>query len=203
MIDIKTQCHTKILSHLPSHARILDLGCGNGELLKQIKDRKDGICYGVDLQFSNVISCMKDGISIFQGNINDGLKEFGDNSFDVVILSQTLQEVMDPVFVLNEMTRVGKTGIVTFPNFGYWRVRLNMALTGHSPKTKNLPYEWYNTPNIRVLTIKDFRALCHKESIRITAEESIYSKPWMKTLFSSPWSNLLAQQGLFIVEKGR
>tara|TARA_A100001015_G_C15007522_1_gene721438 strand:+ start:418 stop:855 length:438 start_codon:yes stop_codon:yes gene_type:complete len=144
---------------------------------------------------------MGSGISIFQGNINDGLKEFGDNSFDVVILSQTLQEVMDPVFVLNEIIRVGKKGILTFPNFGYWRVRLNMALTGHSPKTKNLPYEWYNTPNIRVLTIKDFRSLCHKESIKIMAEESIYTSKWMNKLFSSSWSNLFAQQGLFVVEK--
>ena len=190
-----------IISEIPANSRVLDLGCGDGDLLHHAIQNKQITGYGIDNSFSNIQACIRKGLSVYQGNLNEGLSEFRTQSFDIVILSLTLQEVMDPLYLLNEMLRVGKRCIVTFPNFGYWQIRLQFLLSGNTPKSKTLPYEWYNTPNIRVLTIKDFRSLCEKETIRITAEESIYTHSWMRNLFSNAWSNLLAQQGLFILEK--
>ncbi|RAP33191.1 methionine biosynthesis protein MetW [Candidatus Marinamargulisbacteria bacterium SCGC AG-439-L15] len=201
MSFMKKEYYQKIMDLIPEKSRVLDLGCGNGDLLKTLISKKNCYGYGVDMDFHNIKGCIKRGISVFQGNINEGLQEFRDKSFDVVLLSQTLQEVYDPVYVLLEMLRVGKKGIVTFPNFGHWHVRMNMIFKGFSPKTKSLPYEWYNTPNIRVVTIKDFRHLCKQKKITI-CDEIPLSK---NTLF--PWkiplsfSNLLSQQGLFVLEK--
>ena len=191
-MSLKTELYyEKIIDLVPEKSRVLDLGCGNGELLQALMQKKDCYGYGVDLDFHNIRHCIKRGISVFQGNINEGLQEFNDKSFDIVLLSQTLQE----------MLRVGKKGIVTFPNFGHWHVRLNMIVKGYSPKTKTLPYDWHNTPNIRVVTIKDFRRLCEQKKIRICEEVPLSKNSLLSTLPLS-FSNLLSQQGLFMLEKG-
>ncbi|MBT5855220.1 methionine biosynthesis protein MetW [bacterium] len=185
----------------PDNSRVLDLGCGKGELLKTLRDRRSINGYGVDIDVKNVKECIRNGISVYQGNIVEALTEFQDQVFDTVILSHTLQEIYEPKKVLNEMLRVGKKAIVTFPNFGHWRIRLNLVLSGHSPRTKTLPYEWHNTPNIRVITIKDFRRLCKESGIFIEIEEPYFRSKWIRTILPKWTYNLFSTKGLFVLKK--
>ncbi|MBN1520889.1 MAG: methionine biosynthesis protein MetW, partial [Candidatus Aureabacteria bacterium] len=124
-------------------ASVLDLGCGDGCLLKKLKDEKMIIARGVDISEENIISCITKGISVFQGDLDEGLVDYADSSFDYVILAQTLQVVRKPRMILNEALRIGKKAIVSIPNFGYWQIRLKLLLTGRMPKLNFLPYEWY------------------------------------------------------------
>lgn len=190
----------KIIDIVREGSRVLDLGCGKGELLELLQQRKKVQGYGVDISFDNVLECVKRGISVFQGNIDEGLPGFSDQSFDYVILSQTLQQVHKPLFVLSEMLRVGRMGIVTFPNFAYWKVRLQL-LFGDVPRTRALPYEWYDTPNIRVISIKAFRRVCRAQSIRIVAEVPLYDKVMLPPVLSRAAANLFSRKGMFVIEK--
>jgi len=190
-----------IAQFIPDHSRVLDLGCGKGSLLQHLIHQKGVTGYGVDIEFSNIKACISQGIPAYQGNISEGMKEFSNNAYDVVILSQTLQEVQDPIFVLNEICRVGKQGIVTFPNFGYWRNRTQLLLSGRAPKNKTLPYDWYNTPNIRVITIQDFKQLCKKEAIQIKRQIPLFKWGFLQQYFPLCLSNLLSQKGIFLLEK--
>ena len=198
-MNIKQRYTKKIINYIQPDQKVLDLGCGKGELLDQLTKTKDVKSYGIEINFDNILECSKRGINVFQGNINEGLKEFSDNSFDVVILSQTLQEVQDPLFVLNEMLRVGKVAIVTFPNFGYWKIRQQL-LQGSAPVTKLLPYEWYNTPNIRLITLKDFRVFCKKHKLNIIDDIPLYQTRLLNYLPLHKFSNLLSKEGLFILK---
>ena len=144
---------------------------------------------------------MEKGIPTFQGDILEGLKQFDDNTFDVAILSQTLQQVMNPIDVIQELCRVSNSAIVTFPNFGYWRIRLQLLISGHSPKTKQLPYEWHNTPNIRVITINDFRQLCSQNNLVIQKEIPLVRFKLQRLLFPLKLTNLFTQQGVFVITK--
>ena len=182
-------------------AKVLDLGCGDGALLEYLFTKHEAKGSGIEIDFDKVIDCVKRGISVFQGNLDEGLKEYQTQSFDVVILSQTLQQVQKPLFVISEMLRVGKKGIVTFPNFGHWEIRRQLLLSGKAPSTSNLPYEWYNSPNIRVLTIKDFKIACQKENITILKEIPLYKNILSRFLFGSKYSNLMADNGLFLIKK--
>jgi methionine biosynthesis protein MetW len=148
-------------------ARVLDLGCGDGTLLKLLVDEKGVFARGVEISDEGVLQCVSRGLAVDHADLDQGLGDYPDDSFDYVILSQTLQTVRKPDLVLKEMLRVGRTGIVSFPNFGYWRVRAALLLTGRMPKTDYLPYEWYDTPNIHLLTVKDFRVHCAEQGIRI------------------------------------
>jgi methionine biosynthesis protein MetW len=193
----------KILDLIPQNSRVLDLGCGNGELLAQLRKNKSVQGYGVEIDLTKIIDCINRDISVFHGNIDEGLKEFSDSSYDYVILSQTLQQVKKPLFVISEMLRVGKKVIVTFPNFGFWKIRTQLLIQGIAPISKELPYSWYNTPNIRVLTIKDFINLCKQENINIAREIPIYKTKLTEILFSKKLSNLLSQRGMFIIESDK
>ncbi|SNR61581.1 methionine biosynthesis protein MetW [Methylobacillus rhizosphaerae] len=148
-------------------SKVLDLGCGNGSLLSFLRDRLDVKGYGVDKDDSNVLACIDHGVNVIQMDLEAGLAGFDSLSFDYVILSQTLQAMVNTEGVLREMLRVGKQGIITFPNFGYWRHRIQL-MAGHMPVSDNIPYQWYNTPNLHLCTIDDFEALCGKMNIRIT-----------------------------------
>ena len=198
-MNIKERYTQKIINYIQPDQKVLDLGCGKGELLDQLTKSKSVKGYGIEINMDNILSCTKRGINVFQGNINEGLKEFSDKSFDVVVLSQTLQEVQDPLFVLNEMLRVGKVAIVTFPNFGYWKIRKQL-LQGSAPVTKLLPYEWYNTPNIRLITLKDFRIFCKKHKLNVLQDIPLYEKALLNYLPIKPLSNLLSKEGLFILK---
>jgi len=190
-----------IIDCVPEGSRVLDLGCGDGSLLQRLIEEKRVTGYGVDNQFSNIQHCVARGLSVYQGNLNEGLQEFRPHSFDIVILSFTLQEVMDPVYLLKEMLRVGKQVIVTFPNFGFWQIRLQYLLSGNTPKSNSLPYEWYNTPNIRVLTIQDFKDLCKEESIQIQKELPLFNAPFLRKFFPKRLTNLFSQKGVFLLTK--
>lgn len=148
-------------------AHVLDLGCGDGTLLAHLKRHLGVNGYGLEIDDNNITACLQKGVNVLQVDLDDGLADFNDNSFDYVIMTQTLQAISYPDRLLGEMLRVGREGIVTFPNFGYWRNRVNIALHGRMPLSEVLPYAWYNTPNIRLCTLNDFEALCRQKSIEI------------------------------------
>ena len=147
-------------------ARVLDLGCGDGALFKYLKRERDITGYGVEIDDNNVLACVKNGVNVVQRNLERGLQEFDDQSFDYVILSQTLQAMRNSERILHEMLRVGREGILTFPNFGYWRNRLQVV-RGRMPLSESLPYQWFDTPNIHLCTIDDFEHFCSGRGIRI------------------------------------
>lgn len=168
MLDIFGRRDYAIISELVEPGtRVLDLGCGEGELLAWLRDNKNVDGRGVELTGASVQKAIARGVSVYQGDLESGLGDYPNQAFDYVILSQTLQQTRDPLGVLNGMLRIGKRGIVAFPNFGHWRVRVSHLLTGRSPRTKLFPYDWYDSPNIHFLTVLDFEALLEKQQWRI------------------------------------
>jgi methionine biosynthesis protein MetW len=147
-------------------SRVLDLGCGDGTLLKYLQSKLGVTGYGVEIVDERVLACVRNGVNVIQGDLERGLTEFGDRSFDYVILSQTLQAVKNSERIIRDMLRVGREGIVTFPNFGFWRNRIQVAL-GYMPVSDNLPYQWFDTPNVHLCTIADFERFCAERNIRI------------------------------------
>ena len=183
-----------------SNSRVLDLGCGNGTLLKLLKN-KNIKGSGIEISQDEVIKCLSKGLSVIQGNIDEGLKQFQSDSYDYVILNQTLQSTQNPEYVLEEMLRVGKKCIVSFPNFAYWRIRYCFCTQGIMPKSKVLPFEWYNTPNIHLLTIKDFFEFARKRNFKII--EEIYTTRAKKRsgLQYKLFANLFAEEAIFVITK--
>ena len=176
---------------------VLDLGCGDGELLSILK-RDKGILkvQGIEIDEQLIYKCVKRGLSVFHGDIDSGLSEYGDNTFDYVILNQSFQQVKKPDTVLSEALRIGNKVIVSFPNFAHISARYSLALRGAAPITRSLPFEWYNTPNIHFLSIADFINYCANRKIRV--EKTYYignSKPVML------WPNLFAHIGIFLISK--
>ena len=192
-----------IASWIEPGTRVIDLGCGEGELLKYLINHKNVTGSGIEHNESRVTLCIEKGLSVLQGDINEEVLDYPDNAFDYVILSQTLQQVYEPDTMIRSMLRIGKKGIVSFPNFSHWRCRLQLLSSGYAPVTRQLPYEWYNTPNIRVITIKDFRKFIHEVGFNILKEVAIntqsedrYGKA-IKFL-----RNLRATYGIFLVGNG-
>ena len=155
-----------IAKWIKPNAQVLDLGCGDGSLLRYLRQARGVTGYGIEIDDAKVLACVRNGVNVLQRDLETGLSEFESDSFDYVILSQTLQAVRHTEGVIREMLRVGREGIVTFPNFGYWRHRLQI-LAGRMPVSKELPYEWYDTPNIHLFTITDFEAYCGTHGVRI------------------------------------
>jgi methionine biosynthesis protein MetW len=147
-------------------SRVLDLGCGDGTLLKYLKSRRSVSGYGVEIDDANILACVRNGVNVIQGDLERGLAEFEERSFDYVILSQTLQAMKNSERIIKDMLRVGREGIVTFPNFGYWKNRLHIA-AGYMPVSDNLPYQWFDTPNVHLCTIADFERFCRERRIRV------------------------------------
>jgi methionine biosynthesis protein MetW len=155
-----------IAGWINSGSSVLDLGCGDGSLLRYLKDTRRTTGYGVEIDDSRVLACVKNGVDVVQTDLERGLSGFDDGSFDYVVLSQTLQAMRNSEIIIREMLRVGREGIVTFPNFGYWKNRLEV-LRGRMPVSENLPYQWFNTPNVRLCTVADFERFCSERGIRI------------------------------------
>ena len=174
--------------------KVLDLGCGEGELLEWLAQNKGVEARGVEISSAKVQRAIARGVSVYQGDIDQGLADYPDQAFDYVILSQTLQETHRPRKVLGEMLRVGRRAIVAFPNFGHWRVRLSMLVSGGAPRTKLFPYEWYDSPNIHFLTVYDFENLAALEGLVV---ERRYFLAGHRKVTLAP--NLLAEVAVFLV----
>ncbi len=190
-----------ISSLVEENSSVLDLGCGDGTLLLKLKKEKNIIARGVDISEENIIACITKGISVFQGNLDEGLADYADKSFDYVVLSQTLQVVKKPRMILNEALRVGKKAIISIPNFGYYKIRLQILFKGKMPKLEFLPYEWYETPNIRLMTLKDIKDLFIKDNIKVEKEIHAVFSNGISRYFANILPNLFAQTSVFLISK--
>lgn len=175
---------------------VLDLGCGTGDLLQLLRSTRGAVVRGVEIEEPRIRACLSKGISVFQGNLDEGLKEYGDGSYDYVILNETLQVVHEPVQLMREMVRVGRRAIVNFPNFGNLVNRLQLLFKGRMPVNRDLPYEWYDTPNIHFCTRRDFVHLCTTMHIRILSAVDIRHR----RRISHRAANLLATECCFLLE---
>lgn len=156
-----------IYDWIPENAHVLDLGCGKGELLSALMKQKNCTGYGVEIDVESVQAAIENGVNVIQADLEKGLNIFENQSFDMIILSQTLQAMQDTQVILRELTRISKQAIVSFPNFGYWKNRLQISLFGHMPVSERMPYQWYDTPNIHLCTLADFELLCAKNHVRV------------------------------------
>ena len=180
-------------------SRVLDIGCGDGELLERLIRDKGVEGAGIELSQGNTVSCVRRGIPVIQADVNEGLASIADDSYDYVVLSMTLQVIQKTELVLSEMLRVGRKCIISFPNFGYWKVRARLAVTGKAPVTRSLPYSWHTSPNRHVLSIRDFREFCRKRNIHIEREIALGSRG--VDLGCRLCSNLLADEAVFVISK--
>lgn len=158
--------YTLIGELVPRGAKVLDLGCGDGHLLADLIRQKGCQGRGIEIDEQAVVACIRRGVPVYHGDMLEGMGFYDANAFDAVVLSQTLQQTRDPVRVIDEMLRVGKTAIISFPNFGHWQVRLQLLLTGRMPQNTLLPYDWFNTPNVHLCTVTDFRRLCQALNLK-------------------------------------
>ena len=180
--------------------RALDVGCGDGALLTYLVNFKGVDARGMELSQAGVNACVANGLSVIQGDADADLRAYPDNAFDYVILSQTLQATREPQEVLRQMLRVGKRAIVSFPNFAHWQVRLRMVFGGRMPQTTSLPYKWYDTPNIHLCSIDDFRALCRDMGVRIERAIVLNSKS-RPIRMPPPLANLFGEQAVFMLRR--
>jgi len=184
-----------IAQRVPQGSHVLDLGCGDGELLQQLAREQACTGYGIEIDDANVLACVRRGVNVLQLNLHEGLKSFADQSFDVVLQINTLQHLRNAEVMLRETARVGRLGIVAFPNFAHWANRLSV-LRGRMPVTARLPYEWYDTPNIRVGTFKDFEVLAGKNGLKLLDAFGFEDGRAVRR-----WPNLMACTAVFVLQR--
>jgi methionine biosynthesis protein MetW len=193
-----------IASWIEPQAKVIDLGCGEGDLLAYLKIDKQVSGTGIERQEAKAAQCIRKGLSVLQGDINEEVLDYQDNTFDYAILSQTLQQVYNPAQLIQSLLRISKKVIVSFPNFGNWFIRLQVLVSGRAPKTKELPYDWYDTPNIRVITINDFRKFANNIGFDILKEVAINTHHHdMRGNIIKSLPNLRASYGIFLIGKDR
>ena len=193
-----------IASWVEPKAKVIDLGCGEGDLLAYLQENKQVSGTGIERQEAKAAQCIRRGLSVLQGDINEEVLDYQDNTFDYAILSQTLQQVYNPAQLIRSLLRISKKVIVSFPNFGNWYIRLQVLFTGCAPKTKELPYDWYDTPNIRVITINDFRIFAKNIGFDIVKEVAINTHHHeMQGNIIRYLPNLRASYGIFLIGKDR
>lgn len=181
-------------------SRVLDLGCGDGSLLEYLKNTRQISEIGLEIDANNIYKCLGKGVNVIEQDLNKGLQNFGDKSFDTVLLTQTLQAVNYPDVVIDEMLRIGRNCIVTFPNFGNWRSRLYLLRKGRMPVSKFMPYQWYDTPNIHFCTVRDFDVLCREKDIKVitrTVVDHRHQGNWYIKL----WPNLLGETAIYHISR--
>lgn len=191
--------YSLITQIIEENSKVLDLGCGDGTLLKMLIDQKHVVGKGIEINQDSVINSIENGVCTIQGDIDEGLVQFSDKEYDYVVLNRTVQATEKPDFVIKEMLRVGKRVIVSFPNFGYWKVRLYLLLNGKMPVSKMLPFEWYNTPNIHLLTIRDFFEFSKKNNIKILKSIYLNHAKVRRDKLLRLMPNLLAEEAVFVL----
>jgi len=191
-----------IADMITENTRVLDVGCDDGSLMEFLKEEKNVDIRGIEISKQKVQTCISKGLTVIEGDAEYDLKQFPDKSFDYVVLGQTLQAFINPEIVIKELLRVGNKAIVTIPNFGHWKVRLNLLFKGTMPVTKILPNEWYNTPNIHMCTIKDFFKFSKTINFKIFKSLALMNKN-VSTINSTnlPFKNLFCELGIFLIEK--
>ena len=181
-------------------SRVLDLGCGDGEFLQALTENLGVRGTGLEIDQGNIASAIGRGLNVIEQNMDEGLENFTDNSFDTVVMAHALQAVHYPDRILDDMLRIGREGIVTFPNFGHWRCRIALGLSGHMPVSTSMPHSWYNTPNIHFCTVSDFEKLCAEKSIRITARDVVGNSD-RQPILSNRWPNLFATTAIYHITR--
>ncbi len=187
-----------ILAHVAEGSRVLDLGCGDGRLLCRLRDERKCSIQGIELDHTQVLEAIRKGVPVLQADLDEGLGEVPDASFDYAVLSQTLQQVLKPQDLLRQMLRVARQTLVVVPNFGHWRVRLQILLQGRAPMTTALPYDWYNTPNLHFLSMIDFRDLVQEMRLRVVSEIPVIRGIAAPRAWAA---NLRADSALFVLEQ--
>ena len=181
-------------------SQVLDLGCGEGVLLKYLREAKNVRGYGLEISPEKITACIANGVNVVEQDLNQGLNNFTDHSIDTVIMTQALQAVDRPDLLLDEMLRIGDEAIVTFPNFGYWRTRFYLLLKGRMPMSGTLPYNWYDTPNIHLCTFLDFEILCREKGIQIvnkTVVDGEHKEHWTIRL----WPSMLGEIAVYHIKR--
>ena len=193
----------QIISDLiENNTRVLDVGCGDGTLMKYLKDKKNVDTRGLEISKNNVQICISKGLTVIEGNAEKDLKQFPNSSFNYAILSQTLQAFYNPERVIDDLLNDAEKAIVTIPNFGFWKVRLDLLIKGTMPVTKNLPDEWYNTPNLHMCTLKDFFNFCSKKKIKLYRSLALHDKKISEiSNFNLNLKNFSSELGIFLIEK--
>jgi methionine biosynthesis protein MetW len=191
-----------IADMIEPHSRVLDVGCGDGQLLEFLVHGRHVDGRGIELSMDGVKASISAGLSVIQGDADTDLKDYPDNAFDYVVLSQTLQAMVNPRVVLSHLLRISKRAVVSVPNFGHWRARLQLFLLGRMPVSKTLPHEWYDTPNIHLCTIKDFRRLCRELGIVIETQKVLDAQGHVRSIGRFPLlANLFGEQAVFLLRK--
>jgi methionine biosynthesis protein MetW len=181
-------------------SRVLDLGCGDGTLLQMLKGQKGVEGYGLEIDPDKITACIGNGVNVVEANLDEGLSQFADKSFDSVVMTQALQVMRYPHLVLDEMLRVGKECVITFPNFGNWRARFYLLTRGRMPVTKQLTYQWYDTPNIHFCTVEDFEALCAEKRLQVLHREFVAARVPDRQI-KGIWPNLFSDTAIYHLSK--
>ena len=189
-----------ISSWIKTDSRVLDLGCGDGSLLADLKSQRNISGYGLEIDPDSINQCIAKGVNVIEQDLNNSLENFPDNSFDTVIMTQALQAMRYPHLVLDEMLRIGSQCVITFPNFGHWRARAYLTLRGRMPVTKQLAYQWYDTPNIHFFTYSDFEALCRERNISVLRKQFI-GEHFPDRQLKNLWPNLFAETAVYHLSK--
>ncbi|MDP5053620.1 MAG: methionine biosynthesis protein MetW [Congregibacter sp.] len=191
---------THILRWINAGASVLDLGCGDGEFLALIQEQRGARVMGIEIDADAITTALGRGLNIIEQNLDDGLANFPDQSFDMVVMAHALQAVHFPDRVLEEMLRVGRECVVTFPNFGQWRSRLHLATRGRMPVSRFMPYNWYDTPNIHFCTVRDFETLCRQRGIRVLGRDMVGGNDG-GTALARYWPNLFATTAIYHISR--
>ena len=191
-----------VASWIEPGTKVLGLGCGEGDLLYHLESTKQVTCTGIEINEERVAKCIARVLTVLQGDVNIEIEDYPDDAFDYVVLAQTLQQIYQPAQLIKAMMRIGRKGIVSFPNFSHWSIRMQLLLTGYAPKNKQLPYEWHNTPNIRIITLKDFRRFARETGFAILKEVAINTHNRDLSGNIIDWlPNLRATYGIFLIGK--
>lgn len=198
--DVLRDDHALIQRGVKPGSQVLDLGCGQGALLQYLQQHKNVRGYGLEINPDNITACIRNGVNVIEQDLDNGLRNFEDNSIDTVIMTQALQAVERPDLLLDEMLRIGNEAIVTFPNFGYWRTRFYLMFKGRMPMSETLPYNWYDTPNIHMCTFRDFEILCREKNIKIlkkTVVDGEHKQHWTIRL----WPAMLGEIAVYHITR--